>query len=185
MQCIYPARYAGCHTIAIKSPFYAVQGAACTTTKFSTSLQTLLLQAVQQKDAEQISIHDLSERVVPAGFHNRNDHKPDNYGDSLHIGNLFDRTFIRAAWDARRFDPVHVNLDPFPLPSEIKQPPQHRLQAVTLVYCDGSRAPMTVGIKLEWDGTYTQLSTGIKEQCRISDDQQITLVLLNRNVYVK
>ena len=150
-----------------------------------------LVQAVQVENADKISIHDLSQRVYPFGFHARMDGKKDDYYDRLHIGNMFRRTLSSQSYCGRwapsnpQFDPAHISLDPCPLPPEIQQPAEDRLQAVTMVYCDGSKAPETVGIKVGCNATYEQLSKGIKEQRHVPDDQQVTLVLLNRHMYIQ
>ena len=148
------------------------------------------VQAVQAEDADKTSIHDLSKRLYPFGFHERIDGKKDDYYDRLHIGNMFRKTLASQHYCARwgrlnEFDPAPVSLDPCPLPPEIQQPAEQRLQAVTLVYCDGSKAPETVGIKLGCNATYEQLSASIKEQCDVPVGQQVVVALLDRHIYIK
>jgi len=127
----------------------------------------------------------LSQRVSPFGFQKQQDGKPDEYGDSLCIDNLFERTFKCWTASAAEYEPRHIELDPCPLPADVKEPTQQRLQAVTVIHCDGSRAPVKYGIALGWNATCGQLKEGIKKQCQIPEGQQVTLVLLYRNLYTR
>jgi len=144
-----------------------------------------VLQAVQKEQAKTTSIKSLSQRVSPFGFQKQQDGKPDEYGDSLCIDNLFERTFKCWTASAAEYEPRHIELDPCPLPADVKEPTQQRLQAVTVIHCDGSRAPVKYGIALGWNATCGQLKEGIKKQCQIPEGQQVTLVLLYRNLYTR
>ncbi|KAL0020479.1 hypothetical protein WJX77_009137 [Trebouxia sp. C0004] len=150
---------------------------------FELGAVRLPCRAVQNDQAKTTSIKSLSQRVSPFGFQKQQDGKPDEYGDSLFIGNLFERSFRCWTANAAEYEPRHIELDPCPLPADVKEPTQQRLQAVTVVHCDGSRAPLKYGIALGWNATYGQLKEGIKEQCQIPGGQQVTLALLYRNLY--
>ncbi|DBB09876.1 TPA: hypothetical protein ACH3X3_001489 [Trebouxia sp. C0006] len=150
---------------------------------FELGAVRLSCRAVQHEQAKTTSIKALSQRVSPFGFQKQQDGNPDEYGDSLFIGNLFDRTFKCWTANAAEYEPRHIEFEPCPLPADVKEPTQQRLQAVTVVHCDGSRAPVKYGVALGWNATYGQLKEGIKEQCQIPEGQQVTLALLYRNLY--
>ena len=128
------------------------------------------------------SIPSLSQRVSPFGFEKRSDCRQDYYGDSLCIDNLFTRTYKGWSNQGAQYSARHLELDPFPLPDNVKAPAQQRLQAVTVCYCDGSKVPTTHGIALEWDATYGQLAEGVKKQCKTSQEQEVVLALLYQNL---
>ena len=141
------------------------------------------MQAAHGKSAEKVSIHSLRQRLNPFGFQRRKDGKPDEFGDSLCIDNLFERTFECWTASSAQFASRHVHLDSCPLPPGVQAPVQQRLQAVTVVHCDGSKAPVTYGIPLNWSATYGQLTEGIKEQCCIPEQQQLAFVTLRHNLF--
>lgn len=60
-------------------------------------------------------------------------------------------------------------------------PTQQRVEPVTLVYTDGSQAPITYGIHIDWSATNQQLSDAVQQQCDLPEDNQIVLVLLEHN----
>lgn len=60
-------------------------------------------------------------------------------------------------------------------------PTQQRVEPVTLVYMDGSRAPLTYGIPIDWSATNQQLSDGVQKHCDLPENKQIVLVLLECN----
>lgn len=62
-------------------------------------------------------------------------------------------------------------------------PTQPRVEAVTVCHTDGSAAPVTYGITVDWDATNQQLSDGVKKQCGMSEDKQVVLVMLEHNLF--
>lgn len=176
--CVFPIA-----TMAVRTQ--ARHSAASRTASSSCLDSSPVLQAVQKEQAKTTSIKSLSQRVSPFGFQKQQDGKPDEYGDSLCIDNLFERTFKCWTASAAEYEPRHIELDPCPLPADVKEPTQQRLQAVTVIHCDGSRAPVKYGIALGWNATCGQLKEGIKKQCQIPEGQQVTLVLLYRNLYTR
>ena len=183
--CVYPVGCAMFPPATMAEGTHARHPAASGTASSSYLDSSPVLQAVQHEQAKTISIKSLSQQVSPFGFQKQQDGKPGEYGDSLFIGNLFERTFKCWTANAAEYEPRHIELEPCPLPADVKEPTQQRLQAVTVVHCDGSRTPVKYGVALGWNATYGQLKEGIKKQCQIPEGQQVTLALLYRNLYTR
>ena len=183
--CVYPVGCAMFPPATMAECTHARRPAASGTASSSYLDSSPVLQAVQHEQAKTISIKSLNQQVSPFGFQKQQDGKPNEYGDSLFIGNLFERTFKCWTANAAEYEPRHIELEPCPLPADVREPTQQRLQAVTVVHCDGSRAPVKYGVALGWNATYGQLKEGIKKQCQIPEGQQVTLALLYRNLYTR
>ena len=78
---------------------------------------------------------------------------------------------------------TYINIDPCPTEALPPMPTQQRVEPVTVVYSDGSQAPLTYGIPIDWYATYQQLSDGVSKQCDLTEDKQIVLVLLEYNLF--
>ena len=85
--------------------------------------------------------------------------------------------------DTALFQSTHIDLDSCPLEELPPMPTQQRVEPVTLVYTDGSQAPITYGIHIDWYATNQQLSDEVQKQCDLPEDNQIVLVLLEYNCF--
>ena len=142
------------------------------------------MQQVQPGQAPQTSIHSLKQRLAPYGFQQRCDGILDNYNDKLCMDNLFARHW-KDSFDEHsmsHYDSCFLELDPGPMPLP-PLPTQQRVQPVTVVHCNGSKAPVTYGIPIDWHGSNQQLMDGVRKQCGLPEDKQIVLVQLDRNLF--
>ncbi|KAL3157879.1 hypothetical protein ABBQ32_012289 [Trebouxia sp. C0010 RCD-2024] len=129
------------------------------------------------------TIHSLKQRLAPYGFEKRNDGVKADYDGQICLDNLFERQWKGCVGMASQYESTYIELDPCihePLPP---LPAQQRVEAVTVCYTDGSAAPVTYGIPIEWDGMNQQLSDGVMRQCGLSEDKQVVLVMLENNLF--
>ena len=129
------------------------------------------------------SIHCLKQRLAPYGFENSDDGLHDVLNDQLSLDSLFkrERKPRCGAGIAAHFESMHIDLDPCPMEPLPRMPTQQRVEPVTVIYSDGSQAPVTYGIPIDGYATNQQLSNGVREQCKVLIDKQIVLVLLEYN----
>lgn len=104
----------------------------------------------------------------------------DDYNGHFCLDNLFDRQWNSSA---ARYESTHLELDPCVCEALPPMPTQQRVEPVTVCYPDGSEAPVTYGIPIDWYATYQQLSDGVGKQCGLAEDKQIVLVLLEFNLF--
>lgn len=106
---------------------------------------------------------------------------PDDFSGQLCLDNLFDREWKGRGGTAAGFQSKHLDLDPCYLEPVPPIPTQQRVEAVTAVYSDGSQAPITYGVPIDWNATYRQLADGVRQLCDLPEDKQVVLVLLEYN----
>lgn len=108
---------------------------------------------------------------------------PDDFNGRLCLDNLFAREWKACSIvdNAPRYQSTYIDLDPCPWETLPPMPTQQRVEPVTAVYLDGSQAPMTYGIHIDWYATNQQLSDGVRKQCHLPEDKQIVLVQLEYN----
>lgn len=126
------------------------------------------------------NIHSLKQRLAPYGFESRIDGRPDNFNGQLCLDNLFEREW-KGRGTAACFQSTYLDLDPCFLEPVPPMPTQQRVEAVTAVYSDGSQAPITYGVPIDWKATNRQLAYGVRQQCNLPEDKQVVLVLLEYN----
>lgn len=136
----------------------------------------------QLGDTANTSIHSLQQRLAPYGLERSCTGSPDDFNGRLCLANLFARQWEKGSAYTSHFEPTYINLDPYPLEELPPMPTQQRVEPVTVVYLDGSQAPVTYGIPIEWNATNQQLSDGVRKQCNMTGDEQIVLVLLENNL---
>lgn len=138
----------------------------------------------QPAQAPQRSIHSLKQRLAPYGFQQRCDGFSDNYNDKLCMDNLFERhwKYSTDEHSTSHYESCYINLDPSPIHLP-PLPTQQRVQPVTVVHADGSEAPVTYGIPIDWNATNQQLMDGVRRQCDLPGDKQVVLVQLDRNLF--
>ena len=129
------------------------------------------------------TIHSLNKRLAPFGFQSKYDGLPNNFQNSLCLDNLFERQYKFTPGEGSHYDPKYIDLDPWPLADSPPMPTQQRIQAVTVIQCDGSQAPVTYGIPIGWYATNQQLSDEVRKQCDLPEDKQVVLVLLHNNLF--
>ena len=117
----------------------------------------------------------MKQRLAPYGLGD------DAYKGRLCPDKLFERQQKRCIGTARQSDSTYIDLDPCPVEALPPMPTLQRVELVTVVYTDGSHAPVTYGIPIDWYATNQQLSDGVRKQCHVPEDKQIVLVLLEKN----
>ena len=130
----------------------------------------------QPDHSARTSIHSLKQRLAPYGFERSGD-----FNGRLCLDNLFEREWKGCSGNVSCFQSKYIDLDSCPLEELPPMPTQQRVESVTVVYLDGSRAPITYGIHIDWYATNQQLSDGVQKQCDLSENKQIVLVLLECN----
>ena len=125
----------------------------------------------------------MKQRIAPYGFEKRNDGVKDDYNGQFCLDNLFGRQWKCFDGTASQYESTYIDLDPVihePLPPV---PTHQRVEPVTVCYTDGSAAPVTYGIPIDWEATNQQLSDGVKKQCGLSEDKHVVLVDLEYNLF--
>lgn len=152
------------------------------TTVRCTGMSLQVAERSQLGDTATTSIHSLQQRLAPYGFERGYGDSPHDFNGRLCLDNLFARQLKIGSAHTCRFEPTYINLDPYPLEDLPPMPTQQRVDTVTVVYSDGSEAPVTYGIPIDWYATNQQLLDGVRRQCNVTGDEQIVLVLLENNL---